>query len=718
MASGPGPLTFYLLNVAASGSAHGSLQDGGTPPGVAATTTAWTQPAVATQYSPQVYAATQGAGTFGGGVLPTSPVGVADCWRSQNLYAGTFANAPWTFAFSVACAGGTKVNQGHLRIRVWRSSDPTGQTVITEITSATVVLSSFLGLSTTQTSATATLPAATLFNEYLFVQVACETDATGAPTDTIQQDGVHSLITTSFFTATVGTPARKGEPFGRPPFTVGPFTRFLAKQPAFPPKTQTFTFWGIPSAASMQGTSGGGVSAEIGMITAVLAPQGIDGAEAIGASKNTVSASPSGVPTAQSFGASKNTIVLKPQGIDGAQDVGAQKSATTAAPPGIPASGQVGASKNTITAAPAGIAPVAEVGASKTTTTFTVTGIPTAGQVGAERIAITLSPAGIPGAGQIGADKIAAGLSSSGIPGAGQIGTERFGAGGTLWGIPSAGELGQESITVVVSPGGIPSLGQLGDESITLAVGSLPGIPSAGQIGQGRLVPLPPPPPPPPPPAPIAAAIVTNVSASSYFDPWCAWRDKQEQRLRERQIEQQARELVDYAILPLEGEAPVTALSDGQIEYFVDAKAGLSARLTAPDGTRFFYGNLGRQVGQRRTVTRGETVAYVQQGAPSVLPGADERPALPEHAGAPEQAPAASYGVLPAAGRPRPAETPRGGKDEVFHSPGWLKMLYAGFLAASIVTVGVLLYRPSRPPRPPRQRPRTVQRTRPRPRSR
>ena len=82
---------------------------------------------------------------------------------------------------------------------------------------------------------------------------------------------------------------------------------------------------------------------------------------------------------------------------------------------------------------------------------------------------------------------------------------------------------------------------------------------------------------------------------------------------------------IDYALLALDGEAPIVALDSGRLEFFVDAGAGLSARLTAIDGTTFIYGKLGRQAGDSRWVRKGETIAFQP----------------------PPETPKAVYGVLP-----------------------------------------------------------------------
>jgi hypothetical protein len=200
----PTSQTFYLVDQPATFSAHGSLQNGGTGPSVATTTTAWTTPLVASRYARQSYASTVASGTFAAGVQPSGVPNTSDCWRSECALTGSYANAAWIFALALLPSGSvTATATVNARIRVWHSPDPTGQTSITEITSSTAALSNAVWAASAvqrNTTVTATLLAATLVGEYLFIQIALEQDSTGAATVQIVQDPNNSVITTANWT--------------------------------------------------------------------------------------------------------------------------------------------------------------------------------------------------------------------------------------------------------------------------------------------------------------------------------------------------------------------------------------------------------------------------------------------------------------------------------------------------------------------------------------
>lgn len=169
--------TFFFVDAAASGSAHGSLQDGGTAPTVASTATGWTTSTVATaNYSNLVYATTQAAGTFGTTPLPSGAPTTTNCFRTQVSYVGNFASGNWAFSIPLI-ATIAQTGTVHLRARVWRSTDPTGQTNVNEITTATLTLTNAANLTIVtaqRTTVTWAAPAFTLDNEYLFVELALE----------------------------------------------------------------------------------------------------------------------------------------------------------------------------------------------------------------------------------------------------------------------------------------------------------------------------------------------------------------------------------------------------------------------------------------------------------------------------------------------------------------------------------------------------------------
>jgi hypothetical protein len=63
---------------------------------------------------------------------------LGDCWRSENTMKGSFAISPWSFHFPVRSdtAGGTQ--DGRVRVRLWKGTDPTGSGA-TEITTETLL---------------------------------------------------------------------------------------------------------------------------------------------------------------------------------------------------------------------------------------------------------------------------------------------------------------------------------------------------------------------------------------------------------------------------------------------------------------------------------------------------------------------------------------------------------------------------------------------------
>lgn len=168
--------TFYLVDAAASGSSHASLQDGGVAPTVASTATGWTVgTTAATVYSDMVYASQQGTGTFGAGVLPGATLGTANCARTQNTYLGEFVSGNWTLELALI-ATAAQSGTVNCRIRVWRSTDPTGLGA-TEITTSTQALASIANLAVGTAkngSVTWAAPAFQLNNEYLFFAIALE----------------------------------------------------------------------------------------------------------------------------------------------------------------------------------------------------------------------------------------------------------------------------------------------------------------------------------------------------------------------------------------------------------------------------------------------------------------------------------------------------------------------------------------------------------------
>lgn len=210
-------LKLYLVDAAASGSSHGTLQINGIAPSVANMVTGWTfgTAHVSNEYSDLSYATNQLATTFTTTVKPVGAPTTTNCFRTAQKMTGSFLAGNWTIAIAVIqTLAGTSGN-ANLRVRIWRSSDPTGQTAVTEETAATQALATWVISTTTQQNKTKTwaAPEFTLFDEFLFCEIACEV-VSGAvsvagSSAVIVQDGTNSVLTTTNFstcpTSTVGT---------------------------------------------------------------------------------------------------------------------------------------------------------------------------------------------------------------------------------------------------------------------------------------------------------------------------------------------------------------------------------------------------------------------------------------------------------------------------------------------------------------------------------
>lgn len=202
--------TFYLLDAAAGTSAHGSLQDGGSAPGVSTTGTGWATPSTtsgSSRYSNQVYASVQATGTFGTTQLPNAAPTTTNCWRSQNPLIGSFVPGTWTvkIALNASASSGATETCG-FRFRAWRSTSQDGQTSVTEITTTTIASGTFnLNTASATHNLTATWSNAgqkTFSNEYLFFEIALVVGASTSPSSVnvkIVQDGTNSVITTPVF---------------------------------------------------------------------------------------------------------------------------------------------------------------------------------------------------------------------------------------------------------------------------------------------------------------------------------------------------------------------------------------------------------------------------------------------------------------------------------------------------------------------------------------
>src|SRR5690348_15509699 len=97
--------TFHWKNAAADGSNFLSLQDGGTQPTGATTSTGWTVGTTASgNYSLMAAGVERLASTFGATPLPAAAPNntLGDGFRTEQSYSGTFAAGDWTIGNSFA----------------------------------------------------------------------------------------------------------------------------------------------------------------------------------------------------------------------------------------------------------------------------------------------------------------------------------------------------------------------------------------------------------------------------------------------------------------------------------------------------------------------------------------------------------------------------------------------------------------------------------------
>lgn len=191
--------TFYVKDATASGSVMGSLQDGGTAPTAATTTTGWTvAKTVAARFAEMDYGATLASGSFtttdmfanltSNVALSNTTVGRA--WRSENTLNGTFAAANatnfWTFTF-VFRTGQIGTHNGRLNVKVYTSPNANGTanvTIMDETSGGKLTFSNTGAMTSTTTDYTSTLnwtaaPRMNMYNEYLFIECQWETTVAG-----------------------------------------------------------------------------------------------------------------------------------------------------------------------------------------------------------------------------------------------------------------------------------------------------------------------------------------------------------------------------------------------------------------------------------------------------------------------------------------------------------------------------------------------------------
>jgi len=175
--------TFYWLpDVAAGTSAHGSLQDGGSAPVAADSNSQFKVGTVAAgNYAKYLRNSQRQPADFSTTVQPDGNIDNVhgDCLRTQNAYTGYFAGNNWTINFGLRPTTVHVGTTATLRARIFRSTDPGGLNA-TEVTASPLVTANFDGSNTSaQTLAVTWSPGAfALKNEYLFFELAL--DITGA----------------------------------------------------------------------------------------------------------------------------------------------------------------------------------------------------------------------------------------------------------------------------------------------------------------------------------------------------------------------------------------------------------------------------------------------------------------------------------------------------------------------------------------------------------
>lgn len=178
------PKTFYLKDAAASGSSHGSLQDGGSAPAGANTNTRWTPGTVAaTAYARMVYNTAVASGSFGATAQPNSTPTTTDSWRSENQLSGKFTGSQsWALSVELLATGSNSIASGRLRVRVTKGTAVDGSNAVdtdggqwstTQVTTLNNTVSQIV-------TATITESNVTFSGEYLFLQCAWEIDSASA----------------------------------------------------------------------------------------------------------------------------------------------------------------------------------------------------------------------------------------------------------------------------------------------------------------------------------------------------------------------------------------------------------------------------------------------------------------------------------------------------------------------------------------------------------
>jgi hypothetical protein len=167
----------------------------------------WVVGTGATNHSELQSGSERASSTFTGTTVPdgTLDATLGDAFRTASRYNGSFANANWTFQFTVIGVTQSGAQDGRIRFRLFRGSNADGSGA-TEITGAQQQGGLVTNLSTTQQHSSLTFNpgAITLAGEYLFVQVAWERTGAGGMTTTnvrLRFGDTATQVTSSDFTS-------------------------------------------------------------------------------------------------------------------------------------------------------------------------------------------------------------------------------------------------------------------------------------------------------------------------------------------------------------------------------------------------------------------------------------------------------------------------------------------------------------------------------------
>ena len=178
----------YVLDAFSLGGTGIQLQaqQDGTAPATATASTGWRVGTTATaNYSAQLAGTRRLANTFATTVLPAATVTTQQAIVSNDRYTGTFLAGTWNLSASLIGNGATLSGTGRLRMRIFRSTDPTFQTNVVELTASPILFTSVSALTTSTaqtTTATWTPGAFAMAGEYLGFSCAWEIQTASAST--------------------------------------------------------------------------------------------------------------------------------------------------------------------------------------------------------------------------------------------------------------------------------------------------------------------------------------------------------------------------------------------------------------------------------------------------------------------------------------------------------------------------------------------------------